>query len=138
MIELSDRRQKLLSIGQSVAQLRMNEKMEQSLNWLGLTAEEQAKIDKKIPDTAKKYGEFYRINGDIYYAGDDSSWFISIPNEYRNLYPDRFAYQEGRAEEAALIHTQVIECLTGEFNENAVSEDYIGVKREHIGEFSIC
>ena len=36
----------------------MNEKMEQSLNWLGLTADEQAKIDKKIPDTAKKYGEF--------------------------------------------------------------------------------
>ena len=116
----------------------MNEKMEQSLNWLGLSADEQAKIYKKVPDKAKKYGEFYRINGDIYYAGDDSSWFITIPNEYRNLYPDRFAYQEGKAEEAAFIHTQVIECLTGEFNEQAVLEDYIGVKREHIGEFSIC
>ena len=138
MIGLSGQREKLLSIGRSVALLRMNEKREQSLNWLGLTADEKAKIDKKIPDTAKKYGEFYRINGDLYYAGDDSSWLITIPNEYRNLYPDRFSYQEGRAEEAALIHTQVIECLTGEFNENAVLEDYIGVRREHIGEFSIC
>ena len=116
----------------------MNEKMEQSLNWLGLTADEQAKIYQKVPKFAKECGEFYRIAGEIYYAGDDSSWFITIPNEYRNLYPDRFAYQEGRAEEPAFIHTQVIECLTGEFNENAILEDYIGVKREHIGEFSIC
>ena len=116
----------------------MNEKMEESLNWLGLTADEQAKIYKKIPEEAKKYGEFYRIGGEIYYAGSDSSWFITIPNEYRMLYPDRFAYQEGKAEEPAFIHTQVIECLTGEFNEDAVLGDYIGVKREHIGEFSIC
>ena len=98
----------------------------------------EIKNRQKNPWHSKKYGEFYRINGDLYYAGDDSSWFITIPNEYRNLYPDRFSYQEGRAEEAALIHTQVIECLTGEFNENAVLEDYIGVRREHIGEFSIC
>ena len=133
-----DKGKKLLLIEISVALLRMNEKMEQSLNWLGLTADEQEKIYKKIPDKAKKYGEFYRINGEIYYAGNDSSWFITIPNEYRNLYPERFAYQEGKAEEPAFIHTQVIECLTGKFDEMAVLEDYIGVKKEHIGEFSIC
>ena len=39
----------------------MNEKMEQSLNWLGLTADEQAKVYKKIPDKAKKYGKFSKI-----------------------------------------------------------------------------
>lgn len=116
----------------------MNEKMERSLSWLGLTIDEQAKVYQKLPAPPKKYGEFYRIAGEIYFAGDDSSWFVTIPNEYRNLYPDRFAYQEGKAEEPAFIHTQVIECLTGEFNENAVLEEYIGVKREHIGEFSIC
>jgi hypothetical protein len=32
----------------------------------------------------------------------------------------------------------VIECLTGKFDEIAVLEDYIGVKKEHIGEFSVC
>ena len=116
----------------------MNEKMEQSLNWLGLTADEQAKIYRKVPEPAKEFGEFYRIAGEIYYAGNDSSWFITIPNAYRTLYPDRFAYQEGKAEESAFIHTQVIECLTREFNEDAVLEDYIGVRREHVGEFSIC
>ena len=94
----------------------MNEKMEQSLNWLGLTADEQAKIYRKVPESAKEFGEFYRLSGEIYYAGNDSSWFITIPNEYRNLYPDRFAYQEGRAEEPAFIHTQAITLALGFVN----------------------
>ena len=58
MIGLSGQREKLLSIGRSVALLRLNEKREQSLNWLGLTADEKAKIDKKIPDTAKNMVNF--------------------------------------------------------------------------------
>ena len=36
----------------------MNEKMEESLNWLGLTADEQAKIYKKIPEEAKNMASF--------------------------------------------------------------------------------
>jgi len=105
---------------------------------LGSPQTNKQRSTKKFQKKQKKYGEFYRIGGEIYYAGSDSSWFITIPNEYRTLYPDRFTYQEGKAEEPAFIHTQVIECLTGEFNEDAVLGDYIGVKREHIGEFSIC
>ncbi len=44
----------------------MNEKMEQSLNWLGLTADEQEKIYGKVPESAKEFGEFYRLAGEIY------------------------------------------------------------------------
>lgn len=116
----------------------MNEKGN-SLRWKDLTEQEQSKViaSEELADPPQEY-EYYRCGGEIYLPSDEQAWRIEIPSEYESLYPERFAYQDEGAEEPAEIITAVLFCLTGEFNQDAVLSDYIGVKQEHIGDFSVC
>ncbi len=114
----------------------------QKLQYPDLTDTEKATIDLQLDSHGEGF-EIYRINDELFYADEYSTWSVVIPSEHEELYPDAFADQDVGCTEPVTVTKSRLLGLTVDLADDdeaalkLVAENYLGVKYEHITDITV-
>ncbi|EHA63727.1 hypothetical protein [Synechococcus sp. WH 8016] len=115
----------------------------QMLQYPDLTDAEKAVVDAQLSDHGEGF-EIHRINSELFYADEYTTWSVQIPSEHEELYPDLFADQDVGCTDPATITKSRLLGLTVDLADDddaalkIIAEDYLGVKYEHITDITVA
>jgi len=107
------------------------------LNWNDLSSDEQVLVNSSGRLDNPKEFNYHRVAGQLYACDEDNAYQITVPAKYSDEYEDEFFGADGD-EDAIVCGACLLPITTdAELAEAVVCTEYLGIKHEHISDFSI-